>query len=129
MIDKQHSLISVRRQCELLDISRSRVYYKCKIDNSYNETLMRLLDKQYTSTPYYGVSKMTVSLNSQGYAVNHKRVSRLMKQMGISAIYPKPKTPNRPNQLMMPVLATPVKTSQKPICVIYLLLMKYSVCD
>ncbi len=92
MIDKHHSQISVRRQCELLDISRSRVYYKSKVDNSYNETLKRLLDKQYTSTPFYGASKMTESLNSQGYPVNHKRVSRLMKQMGISAIYPKPKT-------------------------------------
>ena len=52
--------------------------------------LMRLLDKQYTDTPYYGVRRMTAWLRSQGYHVNHKRVARLMQTMGIEAIYPKP---------------------------------------
>jgi putative transposase len=51
---------------------------------------MRLLDEQYTLTPYYGVRRMTAWLRSQGYHVNHKRVARLMHAMGIEAIYPKP---------------------------------------
>jgi len=51
---------------------------------------MRLLDKQYTDTPYYGVRRMTAWLQSQGYPVNHKRVARLLQTMGIEAIYPKP---------------------------------------
>ncbi len=52
---------------------------------------MRLLDKQYTDTPYYGVRRMTAWLHSQGYRVNHKRVARLMRTMGIEALYPKPR--------------------------------------
>ena len=52
---------------------------------------MRLLDTQYTATPFYGIRRMTAWLRSQGYAVNHKRVARLMQQMGIAAIYAKPK--------------------------------------
>ena len=52
---------------------------------------MRLLDEQYTATPFYGIRRMTAWLRSQGYLVNHKRVSRLMRQMGLVAIYPKPR--------------------------------------
>jgi putative transposase len=51
---------------------------------------MRLLDTQYTATPFYGSRRMTAWLRSQGYAVNRKRVTRLMQQMGIAAIYTKP---------------------------------------
>ena len=53
---------------------------------------MRLLDEQYTKTPFYGVPKLTEWLRSQGYVVNPKRVARLMRKMGLAAIYPKPKT-------------------------------------
>ena len=52
---------------------------------------MRLLDEQYTLTPFYGVPRMTAWLRSQGYGVNPKRVARLMRKMGLAAIYPKPK--------------------------------------
>jgi putative transposase len=52
---------------------------------------MQMLDKQYTETPFYGVRRMTAYLNSQGEEVNHKRVRRLMREMGLEAIYPKPK--------------------------------------
>jgi putative transposase len=53
---------------------------------------MRLLDEQYTRTPFYGSPKMTIWLKSQGHEVNHKRVERLMGLMGLKAIYPKPNT-------------------------------------
>lgn len=53
---------------------------------------MRLIDEQYTKTPFYGVPRLTVWLRSQGHVVNHKRVARLMRQMGLAAIYPKPKS-------------------------------------
>ena len=53
--------------------------------------LLRLLDEQYTRTPFYGSRKMTEWLTSQGHEVNRKRVSRLMGQLGIQAVYPKPK--------------------------------------
>ena len=52
---------------------------------------MRLLDQQFTDTPYYGVRRMTAWLRSQGYAVNHKRVARLLRTMGLETIYPKPR--------------------------------------
>ena len=52
---------------------------------------MRRLDEQYTATPFYGIRRMTAWLKSQGYGVNHKRVSRLLRQMGLAAIYPGPK--------------------------------------
>ena len=52
---------------------------------------MRLLDEQYTATPFYGIRRMTAWLRSRGYAVNHKRVGRLLRQMGLEAIYPKPR--------------------------------------
>ncbi len=52
---------------------------------------MRLLDEQYTKTPFYGVERMTVWLRQQGYAINPKRVRRLLRRMGLEALYPKPR--------------------------------------
>jgi len=89
-IDHDHSQISVSRQCELLDLARSSLYYRPSRDTSYNELLMRLLDEQYMNTPFYGVDKMTFWLGRQGHHVNPKRVRRLLRQMGIEAIYPRP---------------------------------------
>ena len=60
-------------------------------DCLHNCYLMHLLDKQYTDTPYDGVRRMTAWLRSQGYAVNHKRVARLLRTMGVETIYPKPR--------------------------------------
>ena len=79
------------RQCELLGISRSGWYYRPRGESAYNLALMRLIDEQYTRTPFYGVPKMTAWLCQQGHRVNPKRVSRLMKIMGLAAIYPRPR--------------------------------------
>ena len=83
--------ISVRRQCELLGVNRSGLYYQPLGENEENLTLMRMLDEQYTRAPFYGSRKMMEWLGTQGFAVNRKRVSRLMALMGIEAVYPKPK--------------------------------------
>ena len=83
--------ISVRRQCELLGVNRSGLYYEAVGESEENLLLMRLLDEQYTRAPFYGSRKMTEWLATEGYAVNRKRVSRLMEVMGIEAVYPKPK--------------------------------------
>lgn len=83
--------ISVRRQCELLGVSRSGFYYDPVSESQKNLTLMRLLDEQYTRTPFYGSRRMREWLATQGHEVNRKRVSRLMALMGIEAVYPKPK--------------------------------------
>lgn len=79
------------RQCALAGISRSGLYYRRRGEGAETLELMRWLDEQYTRTPFYGVRRMTHELGQQGYAVNVKRVRRLMRQMGLEAIYPKPR--------------------------------------
>jgi len=91
LIEVTHPTLSLSRQCELLGLPRSSLYYRSSRDDEYNDLLMRLIDEQYTRRPFYGVRRMTVSLAKQGHAVNKKRVARLMRQMGIAAIYPKPR--------------------------------------
>jgi len=82
--------IPVSRQCELIGLSKAAYYYRPRPKGALNETLMRLLDEQYTKTPFYGVPKMTEWLRTKGYKVNRKRVRRLMKILGLEAVYPKP---------------------------------------
>lgn len=72
-------------------LSRSGLYYERRGESALNLQLMRLLDEQYTRTPFFGVLKMTDALKKEGYAVNSKRVRRLLRQMGLEAIYPKPR--------------------------------------
>ena len=90
-IERDNLKISVRRQCELLGLGRSSLYYRPGRDESYNEHLMQLIDKQYTKTPFYGVPKMTIFLRRKGHLVNPKRIRRLMRKMGLEAIYPRSK--------------------------------------
>jgi len=83
--------IPVYRQCELLGLSRAAYYYKPRDKSVLNGTLMSLLDEQYTKTPFYGVPKMTEWLcTRKGYKVNRKRIRRLMRLMGLEAVFPKP---------------------------------------
>jgi len=81
-------MISLKRQAQLLGIARSTVYYQPRID-PYNLELMHLIDEQYTKTPFYGSRRMREALRRKDYRVNRKRVQRLMRLMGIEAIYPK----------------------------------------
>jgi putative transposase len=83
--------LSVRRQCELLGLSRSSLYYEPGGEAAEDLRLMRRIDEQYTARPFYGSRRMTVWLNEQGEEVNRKRVQRLMRVMGLEAIYPKPR--------------------------------------
>jgi putative transposase len=91
LVDWSHADISLRRQCELLGVNRSGLYYEPLGESEENLTLMRLLDAQYTRTPFYGSRKMVEWLDTQGFEVNRKRVTRLMALLGIEAVYPKPK--------------------------------------
>ncbi len=95
LIDNKEKRIPIYRQCELLGFSRGSWYYKPVEEDSYNEYLMRLIDEQYTKTPFYGAPRITACLQRQGYQINHKRVERLMNKMGIHAIYPKPRLSKR----------------------------------
>jgi putative transposase len=74
----------------MVGLARSSWYYQRKGESDENLQLMRLLDEQYTKTPFYGVARMTAWLRREGYAVNEKRVRRLLRLMGVEAIYPKP---------------------------------------
>ncbi len=84
--------ISVKRQCELLEVNRSSFYYVPRQDSSYNQELMKLIDKQYMKTPFYGVMRMTTYLRNIGHQVNAKRVRRLYRLMDLQAICPRPNT-------------------------------------
>jgi putative transposase len=83
--------LSVRRQCELLGLNRSSLYHQPAGETSEDLRLMRLIDERYTACPFYGSRRMTVWLTEQGEGVNRKRVQRLMRVMGLEAIYPKPR--------------------------------------
>ena len=72
-------------------MARSGLYYRPVKERDENLALLRLLDEQYTRTPYYGVRRMTAWLRRGGWGVNPKRVRRLLRQMGLEAIYPKPR--------------------------------------
>jgi putative transposase len=91
LVEQDHSKIGIRRQCELLGMNRSGLYYQPLGESQENLKLMRLLDEQYTRAPFYGSRKMVEWLATQEFEVNRKRVSRLMALMGIEAVYPKPK--------------------------------------
>jgi putative transposase len=91
LVDVGHSELSVRRQCELLGLARASLYYEPATESLDHLRLMRLIDEAYTACPFYGSRRMTLRLVKQGEAVNRKRVQRLMRLMGLEAIYPKPK--------------------------------------
>lgn len=84
--------LSKETQCELLTIHRSGLYYKPVEEREENLKIMRLLDEQYFSTPFYGVLKLTALLQNQGFSVNVKRVRRLMKLVNWRTIFREPKT-------------------------------------
>lgn len=90
LVEPDHPDLSIRHQCELLDLNRATYYYVPATESPLNLALMRLIDEQYMRTPFYGWPRMTIYLHNQGYVINHKRVQRLMQKMGIQAIYPKP---------------------------------------
>jgi len=92
MVDKQHSSLSVVQQCRLLGLHRSGLYYQPCSESEENLTILRQLDEQYFKTPFYGVRRLTAWLEVQGYAINRKRVKRLMKLMGWQTIYRRPNT-------------------------------------
>lgn len=91
MIEVGHAQLSVRRQCELLGLNRSSLYYQPAAESLENLRLMRLLDQEYTAHPFYGSRRLTAWLIREGEPVNRKRVQRLLRLMGLEAIYPKPK--------------------------------------
>ncbi len=92
MVDRKHPVLSTLRQCALLDISRSSLYYRRKGTSPEDLAVMEAIDQQYLATPFYGSRRMKVWLDREGHPANRKRVRRLMRTMGLQAIYRRPRT-------------------------------------
>lgn len=94
---KADSQLTVVRRCELLDVARSTAYYEAAAVSDDDLLAMRLIDEIHLRLPFYGSRRIRDELEDQGHWVNRKRVQRLMRQMGLRALYPKPRT-SRPGQ-------------------------------
>lgn len=104
---------SIARQCRLLGLSRSGFYHRPKAAKTDDLSVMRMLDEQYLRTPFYGSRRMVEHLWRLGHTVNRKRVCRLMRKMGLQAIYPRPRTstPN-PEHKVYPYLLRDVAVTR-----------------
>jgi len=113
MVDRQHSSLSVVRQCNLLDISRSSLYYQPVGISEEELTIMNLIDRQYLSRPFYGARRMVACLKGQGYHINRKRMRRLMRVMGLRAIYRRFRTSKpAPGHKIYPYLLSGLEVAQ-----------------
>jgi len=92
LVARRHGALSIRRQCELLGLARSGLYRPPPPANDNDLALMRRIDELFTAWPFLGSRRMTAMLRGQGYAINRKRVRRLMHKMGIAALGPRPRT-------------------------------------
>jgi putative transposase len=105
LIESSHPQLSIRRQCELLELNRSSYYHEPATETAENLRLMRWIDEQYLKTPFYGSRRMAAWLTREGEEVNRKRVKRLMSLMGLEAIHPGPRTTVRnPDHKVYPYL-------------------------
>ena len=113
MIDRDHQQLSLVRQCILLDVSWASVYYRSVPTRAEDLELMALMDRQYLKTPFYGSRKMKAWLLQQGYLVSRKRVRRLMRLMGLEAIYRRPNTSKpAPGHRIFPYLLKGVEVNR-----------------
>jgi putative transposase len=105
LIDRADPHLSIVRQCQLLKVARSTLYYRPSPVSDDDLVVMRRLDEQYLVTPFYGARRMAAVLRRDGFVVNRKRIRRLMRVMGIEAIYQKPNTSHRhPEHKVYPYL-------------------------
>src|SRR5262249_46488460 len=92
MIERMDPALPISQQCRLLAVPRSSVYRKSTDASAEDLAIMALIDRQYLARPYYGSRRMAAWLATQGHVVNRKRVQRLMRLLGLAAIYPRPNT-------------------------------------
>lgn len=114
LIELESTKLSIVKQCKLLDVNRSSVYYEPKLESEENLMIMKLLDKLYLNIPFYGCRKLTVWLQNKGYIVNIKRVKRLMSIINWRTIYREPKTTIcAPGHKIYPYLLRNLKITRK----------------
>src|SRR5262245_47063882 len=92
MVEREDPVLPISQQCRLLAVSRAAVYRKPAEVSAEDLAIMALIDRQYLARPYYGSRRMAAWLTTQGHIVNRKRVQRLMRLLGLVAIYPRPNT-------------------------------------
>ena len=92
MVERMNPALPISQQCRLLALPRSSVYRKPAAVSAEDLAIMALLDRQYLVRPYYGSRRMAAWLATQGHHVNRKRVRRLMRLLGLAAIYQRPNT-------------------------------------
>ena len=92
MVDPTSQILSIRKQCKLLNIHRSGLYYRPLYESALNLQLMKIIDREFFDKPFYGIRRMTHHLGHLGFKVNYKRIRRLYRLMDIRVIYPKKNT-------------------------------------
>ena len=113
MVDREHSSLSIAGQCALLGVARSSLYYRPREASGENPALMQAMDRQYLETPFYGSRRMKVWLAREGRCVSRKRVQRLMRIMGLRAIYRSPRTSRpAPEHRVYPYLLEKVRVTR-----------------
>jgi putative transposase len=114
LIDRDGNELSIDRQCQLIDLNRSTLYYESSNNNALELAVKREIDEIYTLHPYYGSRRMRWMLNKRGYNIGRERVVTLMRSMGIQAIYAKPKlTVAHPGHKIYPYLLRGIKVTKK----------------
>ena len=113
MVGREHLLLSIARQCALLGVARSSLYYRPREASGENLALMQAMDRQYLDTPFYGSRRMKVWLERRGVWVGRKRVQRLMRIMGLRAIYRSPRTSRpAPEHRVYPYLLEKIRVTR-----------------
>ena len=113
MVDREHPKLPIVRQCALLGVSRSSLYHRPKAASEEDLSLMGEIDRQYLETPFYGSRRMKAWLGRRGIQVSRKRVQRLMRAMGLRAIYRRPSASRRsPEHRVYPYLLRNVRVTR-----------------
>ena len=113
IVDREHPSLSTARQCALLGVARSSLYYRPREAFGENLALMQAMDRQYLDTPFYGSRRMKVWLAREGIPVSRKRVQRLMRVMGLRAIYRSPRTSRpAPEHRVYPYLLEKIRVTR-----------------
>ena len=113
MLEPRYRGLGLKRQCQLLKISRSSCYYRKQPVKPEELKLMKLIDEQYLKEPSWGSRSMTTHLRRRGYKINRKRVQRLMRKMGLEAVYPRPRTSQpHPEHKVYPYLLRGLKINR-----------------
>ena len=113
MVDREHLLLSIARQCALLGVAHSSLYYRPREASGENPALMQAMDRQYLDTPFYGSRRMKVWLAREGRRVSRKRVQRLMRIIGLRPIYRRPRTSRpAPEHRVYPYLLEKIRVTR-----------------